>query len=230
MASAATATTTTAQRSSRKADVPRPPSALWSSRLGMRASCAPRTGSARTTFTVPLMKATNGSGPAFGSTWTILGGGGALDLDFDSEAAGAGVGAGVAAGAVGPSAFSFSETDLLIASTSASNCCCGMSAGAAAGAWACTVALSPRISDRTRASERSAFTIPILPWDRRRRSRRRRILHYLTRHSPSLQCLCRQFLRLKGALGRALRRGHPARGRHAVPTSRSEARSPSTRC
>ncbi len=73
------------------------------------------------TFSVPLMKATKGSGPDFGSTCTIFGGGGALALDLESDAAGAG--AASFAGAPAPSALSFSETELLMASTNESNCC-----------------------------------------------------------------------------------------------------------
>jgi hypothetical protein len=107
------------------------------------------------------MKAANGSGPVFGSTRTILGGGGALDFDLDSDAAGAG--AGAAAGAGAPSAFSFSETELLIASTNESNCCCESPAGGEAGVCACAGTPIPRASVNAKASVRRAFTIHILP-------------------------------------------------------------------
>ncbi len=127
----------------------------------------PSSGSACTTRFVPSMKATKGSGPDFGSTWTILGGGGAFDLDFESEAAGVGAGFGAAAGAPTPSAFSFSVTELLIESTSESNCCCERPAGGDAGAWAWAEKFRPRaenkVSEIARASVRSAFTISIPP-------------------------------------------------------------------
>src|SRR5262249_56971784 len=74
------------------------------------------------------------SGPSFGGIFTILGPGGGLLalLPLLSEAAGvaAELAGAVAAGAAcAPSALSFSVTELLIASTRASNCCWVMPAG-----------------------------------------------------------------------------------------------------
>ena len=55
-----------------------------------------------------------------------------------------------------PSALSFSVTELLMASTSESNCCCVMPGGTATGAWAYTVVTAAHRRLNARTIERNA--------------------------------------------------------------------------
>src|SRR5262245_34428076 len=112
----------------------------------MDASCPSMTGVALNTASARSKNTVKESGPSFGGIFTILGPGGALlalppllseAAGFDAELAGAAAAAGAACA---PSALSFSVTELLIASTRASNCRWVMPAGGAVGVWAWTVA------------------------------------------------------------------------------------------